>query len=627
MCGIFGLAWKGGAGLNDRAESAAKAMQRSLNHRGPDGTGMLRREGLILGHVRLAIIDLVNGAQPMASPDEKISLSYNGECYNFPALMEQLTRGGWNFQSRCDTEVLLAAFAQRGERFDEALNGMYAYAILDERGGDRLIHLSTDPVGIKPLFVFEDGNCFIFASELRAIVAAMHALGKPVEVDPDAVSAYLRLGWVPPPLSMVRGARKLPPGERWQINLDKWNVRQSSVRKLPSREPFAGTSSDLDDELDETLKQVIRRQTLSDVPLGFFLSGGIDSSLLLAVASELGLAAQSFTIRFVGDGHGVEAANEADVADAVARHLGAPIDIIDVDPATLLATIGDTFGAMDQPLADPACLPLLLLSKIASQSVKVCLSGDGGDELFAGYDRHRIAGLRGGWSRLPNPVRALGRRTATLLPAAPGTGVKEKLRKLRVGYRLIDSPNYVDGPFSEWLPHLSRPDERWNDVRSADAGTLMYADIEGQLAGQMLPKSDNMTMAASLECRVPLLDLDLIELASSLSLTNKRAGNLGKLPLRRLLARRLPPEITNRPKHGFRVPLTSWFRTAMAEEIRDKRLHEMGPINQFLEPNVIAELVNSHLAGESEHSIRIWSLLAFESWQKSITAPSARTPA
>lgn len=615
MCGIYGLSWRDGRIDSEQALAAARVMQMSLGHRGPDGAGQVVRDGLILGHVRLAIIDLAGGAQPMTSPDGQVHLSYNGECYNFPDLMDNLKASGWKFASQCDSEVLLAGYCIHGSQFDEKLNGMYAYAMLDERSG-RQVQLATDPVGIKPLFLYTDDQVFLFASELQAVVAALRALGRPIVSDPAAVESYLRLGWVPAPLAMIKGARKLLPGERWALDLDRWVAKATSVRARPASEAFSGTSEDLDQELAARLGRIMRRQTISDVPLGMFLSGGVDSSLLLSIACEQGLAAKSFTISFVGDGHGVAQANEADVAQAVARHLGAPLNLIEIDAAMLRNSLGSALDAMDQPLADPACLPLLLLSRAARESVTVCLSGDGGDELFAGYPRHRMARWKAAWQMIPAPLRGVADVAASLLPTAPSKGFQEKLRKAHVGHAMLASPFYIDGPFARTGQLADRGLEPWNRANFSDARSLMWADMEGQLAGQMLPKTDNMTMAASLECRVPLLDLELVELAAGLPLGMKSARGTGKLPLRRLLSRYLPATITGRPKHGFRVPLTDWFRGSMADELRDTLLRPSDELQAVLPMEEITAVVEDHLSGRAEHSIRIWTLLAYDRWQR-----------
>lgn len=615
MCGVFGLVWleqhvEGGA---ERARAAANAMLECLRHRGPDGAGIHDAPGVLLGHRRLAIVDLEGGAQPMTGSGGKVALSFNGEVYNFPELMGDMAARGWNFDSRCDTETLLAGYCLDGERFDEQLNGMYAYAIFDERGGERKIQLSTDPIGIKPMFIYEGDGLVLFASELQAIIAGLRKFGRAHAIDRRALGAYLRLGWVPAPLTLVTGVRKLLPGERWQIDCASASVSLASTRATPSSPPHQGGADAFDALLGRELEQAMSRQLISDVPVGFFLSGGIDSSLLLAVARELGHTATSFTIRFAGQGHGVAAANEAEIARAVADRLGVTLHTIDVDSAAMRETLEGALSAMDQPLADPACLPLLLLARFARERVKVCISGDGGDELFAGYPRHALAAVRDRWGRLPGPLRSLCGGVARCLPEAPSAGFREILRKSRVAYGMVAADQYVAGPFSAEV--ASDPElEPWNYAITADARSLMSADLKGQLAGQMLPKTDNMTMAASLECRVPLLDLQLVGLAAEAPLEWKRVGRLGKLPLRRQLARYLPSDITDRPKQGFRVPLTSWFRGPLSEEISDRLLSREADLADILGAGTIRRVLDEHIAGRAEHSIRIWALLALDNW-------------
>lgn len=615
MCGIFGLVWRDGGieGGVEAARAAANSMRDCIRHRGPDGTGLHQAPGVLLGHLRLAIIDLEGGIQPMRTADGQVALSYNGEVYNFPELMSDMTARGWQFDTRSDTETLLAGYCLDGERFDEQLNGMYAYALLDEREGGGTIQLSTDPIGIKPMFLYQGDGLVLFASELQAIVEGLRRLGRPLEIDRRALASYLHLGWVPAPLSMVSGVRKLLPGERWRIDCVAASARLSSVRNVPPVAPLQGGREAFDAVFGEALERAVSRQLISDVPLGFFLSGGIDSSLLLAVAREQGHSTTSFTIRFAGEGHGVAAANEAEIARAVADRLAVPFHAIDVDDAAMRATLEQTLSAMDQPLADPACLPLLLLARFARERVKVCISGDGGDELFAGYPRHALAGVRQSWARMPGPVRAAGAAVARMLPEAPSSGFGEILRKARVAHGMVDAEEYVTGPFAKEVS----PDPEitpWNYGVTAEARSLMSADLAGQLAGQMLPKTDNMTMAASLECRVPLLDLELVALAAQAPLEWKRTGRTGKLPLRRQLARYLPSEITNRPKQGFRVPLTSWFRGPLAEDLRDRLLRREAQLEGVLASGTIRRVLDEHLAGRAEHSIRIWSLLALDNW-------------
>ncbi|MGX7951277.1 asparagine synthase (glutamine-hydrolyzing) [Tsuneonella sp. HG249] len=625
MCGVFGLVWRPDAiATSQVARAAIDAMGTATAHRGPDGTGLAERTGVMLGHHRLAIIDVEAGAQPMCAQNGAVALSYNGEVYNFQELRRDLADRGWQFTTRSDSETVLAGYCLDGVGFDARLNGMYGYAILDERTEDRSIVLSIDPMGIKPMFLWQGDGITLFASELRAIVQGLKALGQTVTTDARAVAAYLRLGWVPGPLSMIEGAKRLLPGERWVIDVRSAEARLHSTRPWPSTAERPRDEREFGAVFSAALKEAITRQMISDVPLGFFLSGGIDSSLLVAVAREQGRDPASFTIRFSGDGHGVEAANEAEVARAVADKLGTPFNCIDVDESTIRGTLERTLSSMDQPLADPACLPLLLLSEFAREQVKVCISGDGGDELFAGYPRHALAPARATWRRLPPSLKAIGGRIAGLLPEAPSTGLAEVSRKARVAYALLDAEEYISGPFADSVAP-DRSLEPWNYDARSDAYALMRADFDGQLVGQMLPKTDNMTMAASLECRVPFLDLELVSLAATAPIAWKRHGRIGKVPLRNELARYLPREITGRPKHGFRVPLTSWFRGSMANEIQDRVASREDMFDEVLGEGVARTTVETHLAGRAEHSVRIWALLALDNWLARLESGAARS--
>ncbi len=620
MCGVFGIVCRDGALDESAGRAAADAMDAALVHRGPDGSGILARRNVLLGHRRLAIIDLEHGAQPMVAEGGRVALSYNGEIYNYRDLRGDLARRGWQFATASDSETVLASYCLDGVEGDANLNGMYAHAILDERADERAIVLAVDPVGIKPMFVWQGSGVVLFASELQAIVAALHALALPVEIDWEAAASFLRLGWVPAPQAMIRGAKRLLPGERWRIDVAEARAAPLSLRPLPAAAPLSANRDEFIERFGTALNGAVERQLISDVPLGFFLSGGIDSSLLLAVARDMGHNPSSFTIEFAGSGHGVARANEGEIARAVADRLGVPFQSIMVDEATMRDTLPRMMAAMDQPLADPACLPLLLLAEFARKEVTVCISGDGGDELFAGYSRHELAPLRAQWWRLPGPVRSLGRSVAGLLPQAPSTGWREVLRKARVGHGLIDADAYVQGPFAGVLS-ASPSLEPWNNGVGNDAEAMMAADLAGQLAGQMLPKTDNMTMAASLECRVPLLDLELVDLAAQAPLAWKREARVGKVPLRQLLARHLASEVTDRPKHGFRVPLTSWFGGPMAGELRERFARRADLFDSLLPHGLAGSVLDDHLAGRAEHSIRIWTLLALDSWIER-TAPA-----
>lgn len=611
MCGVCGVVWRPNERVDPGAsEAVVQAMMRAMKHRGPDGDGLYVGERIALGHLRLAVIDVESGSQPMIAPENGPVLAFNGELYNFQDLKPDLAARGWAFRTRSDTEVMLAGHVLHGDDFDRRLNGMYAYAEATRSGGAEVVTLAVDPIGIKPLYVAETERAIVFASELRGIFAALKVLGEPAQIDQQSVAQYLSLGWSPAPRTLLKGVSKFTPGGRMRIHTATGRIEVLEPQPLPA--PAAVASLD---ELEDVLLAAVRRQMIADVPLGFFLSGGVDSSLLVAMASEIGVEPRTFTVRFAGGGHGVEAANEADVAKAVAEHFSTRHHECEVTAQGLAAHLDQALAAMDQPIADPACLPLLLLSRFAREHVTVALSGDGGDELFAGYPRHGHASWKARWRQAPSALRWAAGAAAGALPRAPSSGVAEILRKGRVAYNLINDEAYYPGPFSgprANMLELSPELPAW--ARHVDPDDMMDADMAGELAGQMLPKTDHISMSASLECRVPLLDLEVVAAARSLPLAQKRRRSRGKLPLRALLGRRLPASISERPKHGFRVPLTTWFREDLSGIVRERLLTSKHPAADVLTAPSVATMVEEHLAGQAEHSIQIWSLLALETW-------------
>jgi asparagine synthase (glutamine-hydrolysing) len=610
MCGIGGLVWKNHlkSGSAEQGRTVANAIMSAINHRGPDGNGMHVTDRFTIGHVRLAIIDVEGSPQPMWSPSRDVALVYNGEVYNFPELMRVQSSKGWHHVTRSDTETLLAEYITNGINFDYKLNGMYAYAIADTRSGFDRLQIGIDPVGIKPLYIWEDSSVFVFASELQGIIAALTTLKIPICPNPRAITNYLSLGWVPQPETLIEGVRKLPPGARLQVDLKSGMSVDLPTRGFP--EPKYG-------DLKHTIRAAVKRQLISDVPIGFFLSGGIDSSLLVATASDLGITPKTFTVRFISNRDGISGIDEADVAMQVAKICRADHHEISVSALTLREMMDEAFIAMDQPISDPACLPLLCLSRLAREHVKVCLTGDGGDELFHGYSRHAHASLKQHWHRVPNPIRNGATSIANLLPDAPSTGLLEKMRKIGVGFHIINDPYFAIGPFSgryarclsvkPLLPHWASNVKNKNE-------DLFQADMLGQLSGQLLPKTDHIGMYAGLECRVPYLDLEVIANARILPIDQKRDGSRGKLPLRNLLVDFVPASIVNRPKQGFRVPLTDWFRTDLAETVRSRLLDPGTPLYGMISRSNIEKILSTHIRGEAEHSIRIWSMLALQSW-------------
>jgi asparagine synthase (glutamine-hydrolysing) len=618
MCGVAGAILKPRVAERLALDEAVCAMVSCVRHRGPDGAGQVSDAGVVLGHARLSIIDLETGEQPLFNEDGTKALVYNGEVYGYQALRDALSVRHV-FRTSTDSEVLVHLYEEHGPDFARPLNGMYAY-ILHDRSNDS-VHFGIDSIGIKPLYWYEDSDVVLIASELRAISVGLRSLGRVPEFDESAMREYLHLGWFPAPSTALRGVRKLAPGERAEYR----NGLVSVV--APERRPLGPpVSGDPTRAVEEELTAAVRRQLVADVPVGFFLSGGIDSSLLVALAARERRGLKTFTVGFRGQGTEVARVNEAHVARRVASILGTEHHETSVDVALMLEEFDEVFQAMDEPIADPATLPLLHVARFARESVTVCLSGDGGDEVFSGYPRHWMAPYKRRWHSLPRFARRAVEAGAKLLPSRPSRGFVEGLRRTRVGMELLFDADYVTGPFGgpfRALLDVGSPESLTPSALHESMDSLFWADVDGQLSGQLLPKTDRITMWAGLETRVPYLDRDVVELARRIPRSAKIRGSTTKHVLRELLAVHLPAEIAGRAKHGFRVPLSGWFRNHLRDyvlrELRDDCLIPASVVP----PQTVRHLVAEHQSGAAEHSIRIWALLALNHWIRAQSIPSS----
>ncbi len=644
MCGIAGI-WQGGGD----PRPIAAAMAAALAHRGPDGDGVWGdpAAGLALSHRRLAIIDLSEaGRQPMVSPSGRYVVTYNGEIYNFAALRDDLAAQGARFRGGSDTEVLLAAIDAWGVAAAvERCVGMFAFALWDRR--DRRLTLVRDRVGIKPLLWGRVGGAVVFASELRAIAA--HPDYRPA-MAPAALAALLRLGHLPPPLSIHPDLRQVPPGCRVTIKADGrveetryWDPREIAAAGLaaPRRDPGFR-------ETEALLADAVGRRMVADRPVGAFLSGGIDSTTvtaLMARASDRPI--RTFTIGFADRDY-----DESASARAVARHLGTEHTELIVDEATALDVVARLPSLFDEPFADASAIPTALIAAMARQHVVVALSGDGGDETFAGYNRHRLAArldrltralprsVRRGVSRgLAGPVPAAWDRVAAALPRRlRPRQAGEKLHKLARSLAVDDPAAVYPSLVGQWpgaaLP-LGDPVEPPGDLLyGADppagwpaALAMQVRDVETYLAGDILTKVDRATMAVGLEARVPLLDHRVIARAWALAPAERLSGGETKRPLRAILDRHVPPALTRRPKSGFAVPLHRWLRGPLRDWAEDlltpAGLTVLGPI----EPAPIRALWADHLAGRANHQYALWPVLMAAAWWRAQAAPvSASAP-
>lgn len=642
MCGIAGF-WE--KGETREPESAGRRMTASLAHRGPDDEGhwVERDLGLCLGHRRLSIIDISPlGRQPMVSPTGRYVIVYNGEVYNFRQLRRALELMGFVFRGGSDTEVLLAGFEAWGVKSAcTRFVGMFALALWDR--SSRILHLVRDRLGVKPLYYGWESGTFLFGSELKALRA--HPAFRE-EVDRDALAAYMRYGYVPAPQSIYRGVRKLAPGSILSVASPSdrdaepapyWSAAE--VVKRGSTCPYGGSDREAEEHLDVLLRDAVGSRMVADVPLGAFLSGGVDSSTVVAMMQ----AQSSRPVRTFSIGVKDKVYDEACNAKEVARHLGTDHNELYVTPREAMEVIPALPEIYDEPFADSSQIPTFLVSRMARSQVTVALSGDGGDELFAGYNRHVWAPRV--WSfveRLPLQVRRVA--AAALRATSPDRwneilGVLEPSLPASLRHR---APGMKMHKMAEAL--LSRgPDEmysflvsQWREpsgVVSGSAGSntvyswpmpvpegllfterMLYLDLVGYLPDDIMTKVDRASMAVSLEAREPLLDHRLVEFAWSLPRRLKLRDGQGKWILRQVLYRYVPRELVERPKAGFGVPIEAWLRGPLrewAEDLLDeRRLRSEG----FLNPAPVLRAWREHIAGRGALHHHLWTALMFEAW-------------
>ncbi|MBC9030955.1 asparagine synthase (glutamine-hydrolyzing) [Sphingomonas sp. JC676] len=640
MCGIAGFVASGS--LDASAEASLAAMTQAIGHRGPDDAGawLDRERGVALGHRRLAIIDLSPaGHQPMKSASGRYVIVYNGEIYNHTALRAQLEREGHapDWIGRSDTEVLLACIEAWGLRGALAeANGMFAFALWDLR--ERELILARDRAGEKPLYYGRQGNAILFASELKAITA--HPAFEAV-VDRAAAAQFMQLGYVPAPLSIWKGINKLPPAHLLVIRPgDKtlaapecyWDFAR--IAAAGAMDPTEDTP-DLVDELDALLRDAVRLRMEADVPLGVFLSGGIDSSVITALMQ----AQASRPVKTFSIGFEERSFDESGFASGVAKHLGTDHHALRVTPAEVQAVLPELPRIWDEPFADSSQVPTYLVNARARKEVTVALSGDGGDELFAGYNRHVIgAQIWNKSERLPGVVRR-GVGAALAAPVAGrfahglsrltglGSGVvnlTERLSKVGAVMGADDPADVYARLVSKW-PHGGNPiiggqNERaeiasgsFSDFRNA----MLFMDTMTYLPDDILVKVDRAGMAVSLEGRIPFLDHRVIELSWRIPLSAKIKAGRGKHILREVLYRYVPQTLVDRPKAGFAIPIGDWLVGPLRPWVEDLLAPSKIKAQGFLDPLVVAATWSRFRRGESALLPKLWCLLMFQAWLSS----------
>lgn len=638
MCGIAGIIWSDPERTANPEITAAPLA--SIRHRGPDGAGSLVVPGFAGGMRRLAIIDLAGGEQPVFNETGEIGILYNGELYNYRELRRRTEQRGHRYYTQSDTEVLVHLYEEFGPDFVRDLDGMFAFAIWDAKKQSAL--LARDRFGIKPLYLTRTPEGLAFASETKSLAAAGWVTP---EIDPSMLGSYFRFAYVPQPATMWRGVEQLPPGHLLEVRrgtpLPSRRYHRHRLGGAPRRSAAA-----LDREVEELLRAAVRRQLIADVPVGLFLSGGLDSSMIAAVASQLGASLPCHTIEFRSvDRAGDPVEEDAPYAREVARHFGLLLHVhtLSPDAAELLPRL---LRHMDDPAADPAILTAYMIAEAARPVSKVLLSGMGADELAGGYRRHVAARALAPFYGLPERARAgiasAAWRGAGLLrgPSEARYPALRRIRKVLSGVRA--STAELPESLATWTSDdllqqlgVAPPATRWDALGEAFAGELPDDPLEACLAFDLamyLPSHnllyvDKATMAASVETRVPFLDNDLSAFLLGLPPEQKVSGTTMKVALRRAARGMLPPSILKRRKTGFGAPIRAWLGRELRPMVDDLLSPEAVRRRGLLDPAGVAAILDTHRRGTVDVAYTVWALLSLEVWCREVLDDGTRRSA
>ncbi len=634
MCGIAGIFH-----CNGRDEVDGRLLRRmtdALVHRGPDGQGFYVAPGLALGHRRLAILDIAGGQQPMFNEDRKVCVVFNGEIFNFEPLLSELRQLGHVFRTRCDTEVIVHAWEEWGERCLDHFNGQFAFALWDERS--ETLFLARDRLGEKPLYYtwLADGR-MLFASELKSILCCPMVSR---QLDPQAIEEYFALSYIPDPRSIYRDVRKLGPGHCLLARRHAAQAQPKAYWQLRFVDNEPVSEQTVREELIARLREAVRLRMIADVPLGAFLSGGVDSSGVVAMMAGLSAAPVStFSIAFGASGY-----DESAYAEAIALQYQTDHHMRVVDPEAF--DLVDRLSAIyDEPFGDSSAIPTFRVSSMARENVTVALSGDGGDEVFAGYRRYRwhhfeelvrkmvpsalrqpAFGFLGdiypklAWAprvlRAKATLRELARDSAAAYFSSVSICGDDLRRRLYSGDLVAALQGYNA---SEMIRQCMAQSGSMDPISQ-----VQYTDMKTYLPGDILTKVDRASMANSLEVRVPLLDHTLVEWAARLPASLKLKGREGKFILKAGLDPYIPKDILYRPKQGFAVPLCEWFRGPLRATIRERLAGPVLRQSGLFDMRTVAKLLDQHQSGMRDHSAVLWSLSVFESFLRQVhsRAPS-----
>ena len=612
MCGIAGI-----LDLQDKVERSLLEKTSSLMaHRGPDDEGFFIEGPVGLAHRRLSIIDLSGGAQPMFNEEQSLVVIFNGEIYNFTDLRSELESKGHIFSTSSDTEIILHAFEEWGPACVERFYGMFAFALYDRKG--QSLFLSRDRCGEKPLFYSHDGRRFVFASELDVLLSI---LGQKPGSDPESIYLYLRLGYVPAPRSFYHGIRKLQAGcsitFRDSVLEKKFYYKPGGISAYEKSD-----EKELCEELDALLSRAVKKMLVSDVPLGAFLSGGLDSSLIVAMMAKEGYPPRTFSISF-----GEASFDESQYARLAAEHIGTQHSHYKVafDDFNACLSIMDGFC---EPFADSSGIPTYYLARETRKAVKVALSGDGADELFGGYRRYLAQGLAQHYFSLPSSLRrGLTKQFLRLFPDGDGYYADSIIKSARIFVEraesicispgimlnMVFSHDEVASLFPDLPDGRNLIEELIGPIPVEKIEALMYADRLLYLPDDILVKVDRMSMKNSLEVRTPFLDPEVLDFSERIPLAMKINGKSLKYLLKKVALRYLPPKIVYRRKHGFMVPMSQWIKKAGEQDVR-------GRVPSGAAPNALDQILKSHFNGRLDNSHKIFALIMLGRYLDRVTS-------
>lgn len=617
MCGINGIIQFNHKRTAGDLRNIVHDMNERIIHRGPDDEGLFADEFCSLGMRRLSIIDLAGGNQPIWNPDHTKVIVYNGEIYNFKVLREELIKAGYSFRTNSDTEVILLGYEEYGVEILNKLEGMFAFVIYDLN--EKKWILARDRTGEKPLYYHIDPEKAIFASELKSITAT--GLVKK-EIDTTALSQYFQLTYIPAPLTIFTGIRKLPPGHYVVIDADGGSEIKQYWHLNSEIDPSIGYE-EYKKKLREALISSVERRMISDVPIGAFLSGGFDSSIVVGIMSLLSPGkVNTFTVSFDDKIY-----DESKLAELVAKKNNTNHTVLKISEEEILGNIPDLLGNIDEPFADSSLIAVNAISKKAREYVKVVLTGDGGDELFAGYNKYLLPYYGNRYKKIPKFLRkGVIEKSLNLLPSksyrvmgirkvinACGLDEVEQIRyMMSLGFKPDELKELIPGIDTETMDFIS---EQYAFLSSTDAQTrTQYVDVKTVLEGDMLPKVDRASMFASLETRVPMLDSNVIELAFNTPTEYKIKGKNRKIILKDTFRDLLPDELFRAPKHGFGVPVSDWLENSLKDQLLKYSDEEFLRSQGLFSADYIGKVIEQHMTHQIDRFSTLWSFYVFQNW-------------